>query len=146
MNGYPEGLKHFDYFEYARQFLTAYDDLPERPPPKSWPRYFTLCHAIELALKGYLVALDPARRNIFNEPLRHDLNLLMNEAISGGLSLSAETQASINDLQQAHKKFWHRYPTDLVAFTAIEQFAPAARELLRAALPSPLSQSSPSPE
>ena len=20
MNGYPDGLKHFDYFEYARQF------------------------------------------------------------------------------------------------------------------------------
>ena len=57
MNGYPEGLKHFDYFECARQFLTAYDDLTERPPPKSWPRYFMLCHAIELALKGYLVAL-----------------------------------------------------------------------------------------
>jgi hypothetical protein len=68
MNGYPEGLKHFDYFEYARQFLTAYDGLPERPPPKSWPRYFMLCHAIELALKGYPVALDPARRDIFNEP------------------------------------------------------------------------------
>ena len=31
MNGYPEGLKHFDYFEDARQFLTAYDDPRERP-------------------------------------------------------------------------------------------------------------------
>src|SRR5262249_735359 len=105
-----------------------------------------LCYAIELALKGYLVALDPARRDIFNEPLRHDLNLLMNEAISSGLSLSAEKQAIINDLQQAHKKFWDRYPRGVVGLTAIEQFAPAARELLRAALPLPLSQSSPSRE
>jgi hypothetical protein len=28
MNNYPDDLSQFDYLEYARQFYTAFDDLP----------------------------------------------------------------------------------------------------------------------
>jgi hypothetical protein len=45
----------FDYLERAKEFMGAFRALPSGNPP-SWPRYFLLCHAIELALKGFLVS------------------------------------------------------------------------------------------
>jgi hypothetical protein len=48
----PHGLMPYEFLERAEEFYQAYRDLPARSPP-SWPRYFMLCHSIELALKAY---------------------------------------------------------------------------------------------
>ena len=40
-------------FQRAMEFKNAYRAVPETPP-FSWPRYFLLCHSIELTLKAYL--------------------------------------------------------------------------------------------
>jgi hypothetical protein len=47
-------LLYVDLFRRAEEFLQAYRDLPKDRPPPDWPRYFLLCHSIELALKAYL--------------------------------------------------------------------------------------------
>ena len=50
---YPDHFRPLDFLELAEEFYQAFHDLPARLPP-SWPRYFMLCHAIELAPKAYL--------------------------------------------------------------------------------------------
>jgi hypothetical protein len=125
---YPDALRQFDYLERAEQFYIAFDDLPKRPPP-SWPRYFMLCHAIELALKAYLAAHGTTAQQL--KDFRHDFTALLKETTNKGLSLSASTQQGIKDLQEAHEKFWHRYPKeDGKPVFVIKQFKPAAHELL----------------
>src|SRR5262249_29350948 len=50
-----EELLPYDYLHRAGLFYRAFCDLPEPGDPLwDWPRYFMLCHAIELALKAYL--------------------------------------------------------------------------------------------
>jgi hypothetical protein len=132
---YPPELRQYDYLNYARQFRTAFDDIPERPPPQSWPRYFLLCHAIELALKAYLLACDPTRMDIESHPSNHDLGWLMNEAVSNKLSLSETTCASIEQLTEAHQKFWHRYPKDPVAFSRLSNSNPLPANCLMRYMP-----------
>ena len=128
MNGYPSILRQFDYLERAEQFYEAFYDLPKREPP-SWPRYFMLCHAIELALKAYLAAHGATAQELKN--FRHNLTALLEEAINKGLSLSDTAQKDIKALQEAHEKFWHRYPKeDAKPVLVIEQFEATAGELL----------------
>jgi hypothetical protein len=45
----------FEYLNFAEQFHNAFHELAERHPTASWPRYFLLCHSIELALKAHLL-------------------------------------------------------------------------------------------
>ena len=130
MKDYPDILRQFDYLERAEQFYEAFGDLPKRPPP-SWPRYFMLCHAIELALKAYLAAHGATAQQLKNSKFKHNLTALLSEAINKGLSLSASAQKDIKDLEEAHQKYWHRYPKeDGKPVFVIEQFEAAARELL----------------
>jgi hypothetical protein len=55
-------LRALDYLGRAEDFFEAFCDLPENYPPRSWPRYFMLCHAIELSLKAYLAAQGAIKR------------------------------------------------------------------------------------
>jgi hypothetical protein len=55
MSPYPTILQALDYLERAKEFMGAFRALPSGNPP-SWPRYFLLCRAVELALKGFLVS------------------------------------------------------------------------------------------
>jgi len=55
----------FDFIERADQYLQAYRDLPDRTEQMlfDWPRYAMLLHAVEMALKSYLIAKGmPLRR------------------------------------------------------------------------------------
>lgn len=46
----PHGLMPYEFLERAEEFYQAYRPSPRSPP--SWPRYFMLCHSIEVALKA----------------------------------------------------------------------------------------------
>jgi hypothetical protein len=124
----------FEYLNFAEQFHNAFHELAERHSTASWPRYFLLCHSIELALKAHLLLRGASPEELREYELRHNLNKLVTEAIKKGLHLTAETQDGISALTDAHSEFWHRYPKaeGLPSFFTIEQFAPAARELLNA--------------
>ena len=133
----PDELAYlpFEYLDYAEQFFEAFKQLPEERPegPPSWPRYFLLCHSIELALKAYLARRGATPEQLRKFELRHNLDQLMDEAVEKGLPLPTPTQELIKALSEAHSKFWHRYPTDdelANKVYVIEQFIPAARELL----------------
>lgn len=131
MNGYPDTLKSMDHLRLAEDFYQAFRDLPPRTPPQSWPRYFLLCHAVELALKAYLTYRGKTPKELKDPKIRHSLKQLLSEATNAGLSLSASAQGHIALLNEAHEEFWHRYPReDGKPIYTIDQFEPVARELL----------------
>jgi hypothetical protein len=130
MNGYPDTLRPSDHLRLAEDFYRAFRDLPPRTP-QSWPRYFMLCHAIELALKAYLAYHSATPKELKAKVVRHSLTELLTRATNKGLSLSASAQKDIGLLNGAHEEFWHRYPKeDGKPVYTIDQFEPAARELL----------------
>ena len=124
----PDPLRPFEYLDFADQFYSAFHELKPQYPPLSWPRYFLLCHSIELALKAYL-ALSGATPEQLKYDFGHKLDELIDEAVKKGLPLSATIQEEIKHLNKAHTEFRHRYPGEGPVFI-IEQFIPAARELL----------------
>jgi hypothetical protein len=127
----PNPFTAFEYLAYAEQFYQTFHKAPTFHPI-SWPRYFLLCHSIELALKAYLAKLGATPQMLKQFDRRHALDRLVTEAVEKGLHLTPETQKGIRALAEAHAKFWHRYPRDdgKIEVFVIEQFIPAAHELL----------------
>jgi hypothetical protein len=134
--GDPNPFTAFEYYAYADQFYDAFHKLgaDHLHPSISWPRYFMLCHTIELALKAYLAKLGATPRQLRQLERRHDLDRLVTEAIEQGLHLTRPTQDRIRALAEAHAKYWHRYPRDdgKTKVYTIEQFIRPAHELMNA--------------
>jgi HEPN domain-containing protein len=120
-----------DLLNRAEEFFQAFKDLPSGNPP-CWPRYFMLCHAIELALKAYLVSRGTTTKHLKNT-FGHDLKKLLSEAINAGLPLGPLARGEIELLNEAHAKYWPRYPKeDSKPVFIIDPFEPYAAELIRA--------------
>ena len=116
-------------WDRAVDFETAYRALPETPPP-SWPRYFLLSHAIELALKSFLAAHGKRASDL--KDLGHDLKKLVKEAVNRGLVLEPRTREDIELLSNAHTRHWARYPKeDGEPVIVIEAFETSASELFQ---------------
>lgn len=129
MSAHPQVVLTSDLLERAEEFYTAFKDLPERAPP-SWPRYFLLCHAVELALKAYLAMHGKTMGNLKNE-FGHNIERLLDEAVRAGLPLGPLARGEIPRLNEAHVKFWPRYPREKSKpIFVIEQFDAYTRELL----------------
>jgi len=105
---YPQVALIDEFLDLAKQYRKAYYDLPE--PMPSWPRYFLFCHSIELVLKAYLAHAAGLTEKQLQDFFGHNIKNLLDEAIKCGLSLSANTRASIQLLTEAHTKHWPRYP------------------------------------
>jgi len=122
------------HLELAEEFYKAFRDLPQNGPsgvPVNWPRYFALCHAIELALKAFLLAHGWSDQQTRDFKFRHNISKLMTEAIALGLNISPTARSEIDLLSEAHKKYLPRYPQGGAVFT-IEQFEQPFVELLTA--------------
>ena len=104
---------HLQHLELAEEFYKAFRDLPPKGPsgiPISWPRYFMLCHATELALKAFLLAHGWTEQQMKGRPFGHNISNLLAEAIKLGLNIGPLALSEIDRLSQAHEEFWHRYP------------------------------------
>ena len=124
MNDYPDILRPGDHLRLAQDFYQAFRDLPPRTP-QSWPRYFMLCHATELALKAYLAYHGATPKELKAKDVRHSLAELLTRVTNKGLSLSAAAQTDIGLLSEAHEEFWHRYPKENgEPVYTIDQFEP----------------------
>jgi HEPN domain-containing protein len=99
-----------DYLNMADNFRQAYRDLglPDRQP-LNWPRYFLATHAIELALKSYLLRHDASQDPLKGRHIRHDLEGLLKKAERRGLQLETQTRRTIELLSKLHKQFRSRY-------------------------------------
>src|SRR5262245_6196559 len=90
-----------DLLNLAREYRQAYYDL-RQAAPLSWPRYFLLCHSIELVLKAYLAHHGLTEKQLSDPPFRHNIKNLLDQAIKCGLRLSANTETNITLLTKAH--------------------------------------------
>jgi hypothetical protein len=136
-----------EHLERAEEFYQAFRDLdiPERLPP-NWPRYFLLCHAIELALKAYLLFHGATADEIKNPSLRHNLKELLEQAIQKGLPIGPCTRSELELLHDAHTKYWPRYPKqDANLVFILDPFEPYAVELLCSVATALLSRYKPDP-
>jgi hypothetical protein len=98
----PDPLQRFrpiQFLDFADQFYSAFHELRKRPPPFSWPRYFLLCHSIELALKAYL-AEHGATVDQLKDDFGHKLDKLVDKAAKKGLPLPTTTQETISSSTQ----------------------------------------------
>jgi hypothetical protein len=110
-----------EFFELAKEFLRAFRDLPTHDPP-DWPRYFMLCHSVELALKAYLLLQGVSADKLRSKKFGHDLKKLLRRAIKLGLPIESLT-ADIELLNEAHRNHWPRYPKlDARPVPTIDQF------------------------
>jgi hypothetical protein len=100
-------------------------------PSPAWPRYFLLCHTIELALKGYLILRGVVHSKLRRKPYAHDLKRLLEEASRLDLRPSALTTKELGLLREAHVEFLPRYPTiEAKPVFIIDQFERAVIKLL----------------
>lgn len=127
---FPQALIPQMLFEQAWEFHRAYLALPVTLPP-SWPRYFMLCHSIELALKAFLAARGTKIDDVVG--FGHKLKELVDEAVKSRLTLNSCTLENLKVLDEAHTNYWARYPKwDGKPVFIIEQFEPDASALLEA--------------
>ena len=124
--------------ERAEVFFDAFRQLrPGVDITTSWPRYFLLCHAIELALNAFL-ALHRVTPKQLQIQFGHKITPLMTEAINKGLKIGhpakpREAETAILRLDEAHRNYWARYPRlEGGPIFVIEEFEPYVVELLKA--------------
>jgi|SRR6516225_12095013 len=122
---------HLDFLKLADEFLWTYHHAPPTRPPY-WPRYFLLCHAIELVVKAYL-ALHGFTQDQLQDNFGHDLKKLLDEADKLGLAISQSARSEIKMLNEAHRRHWARYPRKVsIPVFVIKHFEPSVEELFSA--------------
>jgi HEPN domain-containing protein len=70
-------------------------------------------HAIELALKSYLLRHGVSQDPLKGRHIRHDLEALLRKAEKRGLKLETQTRRTIELLSKLHKQFRSRYPVPI---------------------------------
>jgi len=128
-------IADLQYLELAEDFYQAFRDLPPNGPsgsPVSWPRYFALCHAIELALNAFLLIHGMTEEQLKRQPYGHNISALIAEAIKRGLNINAKVRSDIERLTEPHQKYWPRYPRQSGSAVIIDQLEGSSVELLKA--------------
>ena len=128
----PAHILALNYLERAEEFMQAFRNLQADPPP-AWPRYFLLTHAVELALRTYLIQTGVPDGKLRGPPLRHNLKQLLIDSVNAGLPVRPAARREIELLDEAHRRFWHRYPREVTKpVFVIDYFEAHGTELLQA--------------
>jgi hypothetical protein len=127
---------HIEFFYLAMEFRHAYETLPDSGHTPEWPKYVLFYHAMELALKAYLVQQGVSEQVLRNPPFGHNIKKLVNKAVRHGLTLPPDSQKAIADLGEqppgpipAHLRI--RYPLGGPVYT-LEAFHPHIEHLFTA--------------
>lgn len=124
----------FDALDRAEEFFTAFRQLPQLPRGRwiSWPRYFLLCHAVEMALKSFLASRGVPVERLEQKNYGHKIDRLVKRAIRKGLDIG-NASTELKKLGEAHSNHWARYPHDSgKPVFAVENFEPYVEELIEA--------------
>jgi hypothetical protein len=143
-------ILHIEFFDRANQFRHAYRTLPNSGQLPEWPKYVLFYHAMELALKAYLIQRGVSEKDL-KVKFGHDIKKLVHEAVNRGLSLPQGSKEMIAELggrpptaSQAtvppHLRI--RYPLDAQVYS-LGQFEPYMVHLFTA-VASALGMSTPS--
>jgi len=97
----------YSYLSDAEAYLAAARRLDEGGSQFS-PKYFLLCHAIELALKAYILAKGGTEGDI--KKIRHDLVAALSRAIDCGFQpANAKLREVIQRVASPHADYSFRY-------------------------------------
>jgi hypothetical protein len=106
----PTRTEAQQHLHRARQFRAAAANLPDsRNGEQNWPKYALVTHAIELALKGFVLQFARDSR-IPGDPKRHDLVGWYDAAVSLGLKRQPGITENIALLNELHESHYMRYP------------------------------------
>jgi hypothetical protein len=99
-------LSPSELLQRAETFWTYHKASPNKP------RYFLLCHAIELVLKAFITTRRPLTQDELNGTFGHDLTKLLDEAVRLGLTISPSAQSDIEKLTEAHMEYLVSHPIE----------------------------------
>jgi hypothetical protein len=106
-------MLHHTFLEMAEQFFDAYLILKQtRFRPIDWAAYFNFCHAIEVALKAFLICKGMTSAQLSRRDYGHDLEKLMGECEIKGMSFTDRQKLCIVSLGKVHSNYWSRYPKE----------------------------------
>jgi HEPN domain-containing protein len=127
----------YDYLDRAEEFLNAYKRL-ERQGLFDWARYLMIGHAVEVALKAYLLPRGWTMQGL-QDRFGHRLVPLLTEAKAKGLLVSADAEKRIGYLAHVHGNYLARYPeykgkttNDGKGIVAVEELEVDVEELMKA--------------
>src|SRR5437879_4016690 len=90
-------------------------------------------HAVELALRAYLIQTGVPDGKLRGPPLRHNLKQLLIDSVNAGLPVRPAARREIELLDEAHRRFWHRHPREVTKpVFVIDYFEAHGTELLQA--------------
>lgn len=111
----PLGIFAGELMERASEYLEAAKRLDtDEARPLVHPRYFLISHAVELALKAYLVARGTTKRKLRGKKMGHDLPALQAAAIAADLPLVPELDDLIWHLAGISEDHALRYPAGYI--------------------------------
>jgi hypothetical protein len=110
----PPALESQRFLARARQFRRVAIGLPDMDGPEpNWPKWFLVTHAIELAIKAFIVSredLDVQAPAEAKQPANHDLVGLYDYAILYGLQRNPLITSDLPHLSELHQDHYARYP------------------------------------
>ena len=124
----------YDFLERAEEYLHAYMNL-ERQGLFDWARFLLIGHAVEVALKAYLLPrgwkMDDLRKRF-----GHDLVALLAEAKAKGFAVGTDVEKDIGRLNHVHDNNLARYPEykgkTNKGIVAVEGIEASVEELMKA--------------
>jgi hypothetical protein len=97
----------FAYHHYAKDFLRAGVSLEHQSKSFSPVQYYLFAHAIELALKAFLLARSMTVQELRAREYGHKLDELLTESVGRGLlDHVALTPEQRNEIRLAQKYYW----------------------------------------
>ena len=105
-------IYYLEALDRAEVFYGAFRQLPpEETITKSWPRYFLLCHAIELALDAFLASRGVKPKDLPYHPFGLMIEPLTDAAIARGLKIDTSAADAIKRLDEAHRNYLGALPS-----------------------------------
>jgi hypothetical protein len=123
----------FEFLQMAEQFFGGYKLIPDRRP-MDFAKYFLFCHAIEVALKAYLIKTGDSVDDVKSK-YRHDLVQLLRSCRKRGLAITDRDVDWLSSLGPPHKRYDARYPKEdwsQGGMPTIQQFEAEGLKLLDA--------------
>jgi HEPN domain-containing protein len=90
---------------YRDQAIELPDTVNSRP---NWPKHFLMTHAMELAIKAYIVFATG------RELRSHNLSALYERAVQNGLKRSEVVSTGLSQLNELHMVHYARFPNPVV--------------------------------
>jgi hypothetical protein len=109
----PPALEAQRFLARARQFRRVAMLLPDMEGPEpNWPKWFLVTHAIELAVKAYIISREDAgvAKPTAPEPANHHLVELYDYAVLYGLARDPIVTKELPHLSDLHRVHYARYP------------------------------------